>query len=261
MPARFDGAEGRGWRLYHGDCLPILHALPDACLDAVITDPPYSSGGWTAASRRRDPSKKYHASDAQPTFAGDQRDQRGYSAWCREWMGECYRALRPDRGFLCFTDWRQLPTMSDSVQAAGFVWRGVVVWDKTEACRPQPNGFRNQTEFIVYATKGGIPSIEPRVYLPGVIRCPAPRERVHMTEKPLGLLTELMRIVPMNGVICDPFVGSGTTGEAALRVQASFIGSEWSRDYWQEARERIARTASCSGQSVVEMRGKPADHD
>ncbi len=235
----FKGAEGPGWRLYHGDCLPVLRNLPDACLDAVITDPPYCSGGWSAAQRRRPPEAKYQESDRQPSFAGDQRDQRGFVAWSLLWLEQCYRALKADRPLLVFIDWRNLPALSDAVQAAGFVWRSVVVWDKTEACRPQPNGFRNQTEFVIYATKGGIPPIDPPVYLPGVIRCPAPRERVHMTEKPVEVLRQLMRICPA-GVVCDPFAGSGTTGVAAQRDGRFFLGCEWSDTYHGLACDRLA---------------------
>jgi len=236
----FRGAEGPGWRLYHGDCLPVLRSLPDGCLDAVITDPPYCSGGWSAAQRRRPPEAKYQESDRQPSFAGDQRDQRGFVAWCLLWLEQCYRAMKDDRPLLVFIDWRNLPALSDAVQAAGFVWRSVVVWDKTEACRPQQNEFRNQTEFVIYATKGGIPPIDPPVYLPGVLRCPAPRERIHMTEKPLPLLAELVRLVPTGGMVCDPFAGSGTTGKAARNCHLGFMGMEWEESYWKHAASRLS---------------------
>ena len=184
---------------------------------------------------------KYQESERQPSFAGDQRDQRGFVAWSLLWLEQCYRAMKADRPLLVFIDWRNLPALSDAVQAAGFVWRGVVVWDKTESCRPQPNGFRNQTEFVIYATKGGIPPIDPPVFLPGVIRCPAPRERVHMTEKPLPLMAELVRIVPAQGSVCDPFAGSGTTGEAVCISRRYFIGVEWGEEYWRLAAGRLNR--------------------
>ena len=235
----FRGTEGPGWRLYHGDCLPVLRSLPEGCLDGVITDPPYCSGGWSAAHRRRPPEAKYQESDRQPSFAGDQRDQRSFIAWCLLWLEQCYRAMKADRALLVFIDWRNLPALSDAVQAAGFVWRSVVVWDKTEACRPQQNGFRNQTEFILYATKGAGPAIDPPVYLPGVIRCPAPRKRTHMTEKPIELLSHLVRLVPKGGTVCDPFAGSGSTGEAARAQQLRFIGCEWERAYVESAHSRL----------------------
>ena len=109
-PAGFRGAEGPGWRLYHGDCLPVLRSLPDGCLDAVITDPPYCSGGWSAAQRRRPPEAKYQESERQPSFAGDQRDQRGFVAWSLLWLEQCYRAMKADRPLLVFIDvMKELP--------------------------------------------------------------------------------------------------------------------------------------------------------
>jgi site-specific DNA-methyltransferase (adenine-specific) len=126
------------------------------------------------------------------------------------------------------------------VQAGGFVWRAVAVWDKTEACRPQPNGFRNQVEFILYATKGSILALDPPVYLPGALRCPAPRQRSHLTEKPVELLVQLLRLCPAGGVVCDPFAGSGTTGAAALAAGLGFLGCEWSDEYHAMAAARLA---------------------
>ncbi len=47
-----------------------------------------------------------------------------------------------------------LPTLTDAVQSAGWAWQGIVVWDKTPACRPQLGRFRSQAEFIVWASCG-----------------------------------------------------------------------------------------------------------
>lgn len=49
-------------KIYCGDCLPILKTFDDCSVDAVITDPPYSSGGATMAERQKDPVKKYEQS-------------------------------------------------------------------------------------------------------------------------------------------------------------------------------------------------------
>lgn len=48
--------------LYHGDALRVLTTLPAASVDAVLTDPPYSSGGVTMGARQADPAKKYQSS-------------------------------------------------------------------------------------------------------------------------------------------------------------------------------------------------------
>lgn len=58
---------------------------------------------------------------------------------------------------LLFTNRRQLPLTTDVLQIAGFKWRGITVWDKTEGVRPQMGRFRNQAEYIVWGSKGNMP--------------------------------------------------------------------------------------------------------
>ena len=65
---------------------------------------------------------KYQQSDVQtehPTFEGDNRDQRGWGYWCSLWLGQCRRVSEPGAAICVFTDWRQLPTATDIVQAGG----------------------------------------------------------------------------------------------------------------------------------------------
>src|SRR5262245_40541172 len=69
-------------RLYLGDALRVLDSLTPASVDAVITDPPYSSGGMTLTNRSADPSKKYVSHGQKlmrPSFSGDNRDGRSWA--------------------------------------------------------------------------------------------------------------------------------------------------------------------------------------
>lgn len=211
---------GDGVTMLRGDSLHVLRSIPSESVDAVITDPPYSSGGLHRSDRNRSTAEKYVQTGTiveRPDFQGDARDQRSYLAWCSLWMAECLRIVKPGRPLLCFTDWRQLPTTTDALQAGGFVWRGVVVWDKGEGSRPNL-GFSNQAEYIVWGTRGPT-DLGHEVYLPGVLRHPTVRaEKLHMTGKPVALLERLVRVVPEGGTVLDPFGGSGTTAVAATRT-------------------------------------------
>ena len=73
------------------------------------------------------PSKKYQTtgSKAYPEFLGDHRDQRGFLAWCSLWLPATWRATREGGVLVTFIDWRMLPTMTDAVQAGGWIWRGI----------------------------------------------------------------------------------------------------------------------------------------
>ncbi|MBP2331249.1 site-specific DNA-methyltransferase (adenine-specific) [Kibdelosporangium banguiense] len=232
--------------MLHGDALAVLSELPTASVDALITDPPYSSGGFTRGDRTADPRQKYLQDDYAnfnqlATFAGDNRDQRGYLAWCALWLAECLRVVKPGGAAVVFTDWRQLPITTDALQAGGWVWRGVGAWSKPDA-RPQPGRFRQACEFIVWGSAGPMPIIPGTPPLPGWWSMIAPRDRVHITQKPLDVMRDLVKIAPPGGVVLDPFAGAGTTGIAAVLEGRSFVGIENTAHYHRAAAERIADT-------------------
>ena len=66
----------------------------------------------------------------------------------------------------------------------------------------------------------------------------------HPTVKPIALMRWLVRLVtPVDGVVLDPFTGSGTTGVAAVQEGRRFIGCEREAEYVETARRRIAHHA------------------
>lgn len=255
------GAVLRGerlWAVLPGDMFAALSRLPGATVDALITDPPYSSGGQFRGDRTQDTTTKYVQSGqalARADFAGDNRDQRSFLAWCTLWLSECLRIAKPGAVACIFTDWRQLPTVTDAVQAGGWVWRAIVPWDKTEASRPftfigRP---RSQCEYVVFASAGALGPRTELGVLPGFIRVGVrPGEKLHIAGKPVELMQELARFCEPGGVILDPFAGSGSTGVGALREGRRFLGCEIEPSYHQLAVDRLA--AEARGLSVEDAR-------
>lgn len=248
------------WEICHGEALALLRAVPSASVDAVITDEPYSSGGFTRGDRTRDTTTKYVFNDTKierPDFAGDNRDQRGFAYWCALWLAECLRVARPGSPICMFADWRQLPTVTDAIQAGGWVWRGIVPWDKTDACRPQMGRFRAQAEYVVWGTAGECLDLEEVGCLDGVIRHAVPRDdKFHICGKPTAVMQKVVRIARPGGIILDPFMGSGTTGVAALLEGRRFLGFELAIEYMAIARERLE--AATSGVGLREFRAGQA---
>ena len=230
--------------LYRGDCLEILPTLEAGSVDAVVTDPPYSSGGMVRGDRMQSTRIKYQSSDVldeKPLFTGDNRDQRGFLAWCSVWLMHLEQVTKPGAACCVFTDWRQLPTMTDALQSGGFVWRVIVPWDKLNA-RPMPNRFSSQCEYVIWGTNGPRDfDTQDASYHCGVIRCMAPptADRVHSTQKPIEAIAPLVAICKPGHVVLDPFMGSGTTGIAAVQAQRLFIGIEKTPHYFGEAKRRI----------------------
>lgn len=233
--------------LYRGDCLTILPTLQG--ISALATDPPYSSGGMVRGDRMQSTRDKYQQSDViieHPDFTGDNRDQRGFVAWAALWLTYAMDAMEPGGMACLFSDWRQLPAMSDALQAGGFVWRGIVPWNKVQA-RPMPNRFKAQCEYLIWGTKGPRDfSTDSATYHPGIFEenTPSMKDRVHTTQKPVAVMEKIVAVAPAGGVVLDPFMGSGTTGVACIRTGRKFIGIEKDPVYFEIAKKRIAAELS-----------------
>lgn len=214
-------AHGNGWEVHHGDVLRLLMDWPSDSIDGLVTDPPYSSGGMMRGDRAGGALDKYVRAenrDKRPDFVGDSRDQRSYAFWSSVWMAECHRIAVPGAFGFAFTDWRQLPATTDGFQAGGWVWRGLVAWDKTGAARPTKGRPTSQCEYVVWGTKGPHQPDEDAPCPPGFYIVPNRGERLHIAQKPLEVLTPLLGCVRPGGRVLDPFGGSGSTGVAALRT-------------------------------------------
>jgi site-specific DNA-methyltransferase (adenine-specific) len=250
------------WSIVPGDALLVLPRIEDETFDAVITDPPYSSGGQFRSDRSNATGRKYQHSDTEaeyPDFDGDSRDQRGFLAWSTLWLAECWRVAKRGGVVAAFIDWRMLPTMTDAIQAGGWIWRGVGVWHKVNA-RPCMGRFRAECEFVVWGSKGAMPTDRGVPVLPGHWSCPPvpTADREHLTEKPVEVMREVVRLCVPGGHVLDPFFGSGSTGVACLTEGMSVTGVELSAEYEAIARRRMQdheagapRGSSANGQGAL----------
>lgn len=136
--------------LHHGDCLDVLRELPDASVDAVVTDPPYGIAfmgkAWDQpgefGSQRRNGQPAVHAREAGRDRAqsGDtgamdagrydlsQHAMRNFQRWCEAWATECLRVLKPGGHFLAFGGSRTWHRLAAAVEDAGFEIRDSIAW-------------------------------------------------------------------------------------------------------------------------------------
>lgn len=239
------------WRLDDAEALAWLASLDTAAAEAVITDPPYSSGGMLRSDRTNTTRKKYARNDSRTAaadFHGDNRDARSWAYWMTLWLSEAARVVKPGGICALFTDWRQLPAATDALQAGGWVWRGVVPWIKPDA-RHQRGRYAQAAEFLVWGTNGPRPIVGDT--LPGyyIARAPraaenGPNKRQHLTQKPLDVMRSIVQIVEPGGLVIDPFAGAGTTLLAAAMEGRRAWGCENHAGHAAKARTRIAQALS-----------------
>ncbi len=223
----------QGATLYHGDCMEVLPTLEK--VDAVVTDPPYS-----------DRTHKAHAATASRK-AGD----FGYD-----------NANRKDLGYSALS----LEDVDDLAVKFSDICNGWIVWmcDHHLAV-PIQNALEGLNRYVFAPLPFYAPGSSTRLggdgpaswtiwimvsrtakqhrwgTLPGGYQAAEGwRDRTHMGGKPVLLMDRIVSDYSRLGeLICDPFMGSGTTGVACANLGRKFIGIETVRDYFDKACTRI----------------------
>ena len=233
--------------IYHGDSLDILPHLPKA--DLILTDPPYSSGGAFRSDRSQPTSAKYqHTAETNreyATFSGDNRDQRSFEKWCAEWMRQCLNLGAGEGSAIgCFIDWRNLSSVIDAMQVAGWVYRGCVPWHKGIDQRPRKGWFRANVEYVVWGSAGVMITGHKAegICADGVVYHRVNGiEKEHQTQKPVPVFADLMKVRAEWGTVVDPFMGSGTTLVAAKQEGKRAIGIDTSEHNCEIAARRCSQ--------------------
>lgn len=221
--------------LYPGDCLDVLPEIETAA--AVIMDPPYCSGARTSAAMTGRSGMSRGAKWKTKPLPNDQMTVTGFTWLMRQVALESARILVDGGSLLSFIDWRQYPTLYAVVESANLRVQTMIVWDKIDMALG--NGFRNQHELIIHAAKG-TPNVHDRSVSNVVRRKRLAKSDIHPTQKPVDLISQLLRVVSEPGdLVVDPFMGSGTTGVACAALDRRFIGIESNPEYFRTACQRI----------------------
>jgi len=224
-------------KIYQGDCLEILAGIPEDCVDLIFADPPYflSNDGITC-----------HAGRMVSVNKGDWDRSRGPDAdheFNRAWLEACQRVLKPNGTIWVSGTAHVIHSVGFAMQQLGFKLLNDISWVKPN---PPPNlscrYFTHATETIVWAAKdkksrhtfhyaemkrmnGGKQMKSVWEILP-----PSAEEKrfgKHPTQKPVALLERILRASSDEGdLVLDPFLGSGTTVLAALRLSRRALGME-----------------------------------
>lgn len=198
-----------------GDCLELMRALPSGSVDAVITDPPY---GINHSTNHGASWSGFEIENDDDTTARD-----SVIAWAEQ------RGIT----WACFGSWKRPKPQST---------RGVLIWDKGAAFGMGDLSFPFKMSFeeIYIGGNGWQGKRDEAVLRNHMVVSWESKGRVHQHQKPSSLIEYLLMKLPNAQTILDPFMGSGTTGVACVKLGRSFIGYEINPDYFAIAQRRIA---------------------
>jgi len=232
-------------RLFLGDALDTMATLEPGSVDAVIFDPPYCSGSVSEASRTSANGQGLRSENLTKFgwFVGDNMGTAGLVFLLRSIAFEAIRVVNGNGSMIVFCDWRMVPNLAPAIESAGWRYQNMIVWDK--GAMGLGAGFRAQHEIALHFTAGS-----PTYHNKGTgnvikARRVTAAEREHQTQKPLDIMRQLIDVVcPPGGIVCDPFMGSGSTGVAAMQIDRGFIGIERDPAHIETAARRIAEAQS-----------------
>ena len=202
--------------ILQGDCLAILPTLAAESADFILTDPPYLVN--------------YRSRDGR-TIANDNNDP-----WLNPTFAEMYRVLKPDSFGVSFYGWPSADKFLHAYRVAGFRVVGHLMFPKRYA---SSTGYvKYQHECAHLLVKGTPWSMANTIS--DVIEWSYSGNALHPTQKPLEVLIPLIEaFCPKDGLVLDPFAGSGSTLEAAKLLGRKWLGVELDATYFQIARRRL----------------------
>lgn len=221
---------------YNGDSLELMASMPDKSVDFILSDIPYElelNGGGSHgdfASRKQIQSRK----NSSLYFVSQGID---YDKVFTEFERICRRV-----NICVFCSNKQVGKIMTWWENKGYT-ATLLVWDKPNPI-PLGNGcYINNLEFIIYVRTKGVTynSLGYDMQLKTFHHTPPnAQERIHETEKPVGLLQHLLLLHSNEGdVIFDPYAGSFTTAIACHKEKRKFIGCEILPKYYEPAVKRL----------------------
>jgi site-specific DNA-methyltransferase (adenine-specific) len=204
-----DILEGSPFKIAQQDAIEFLATLPDASIDCIVTDPAYES-----LEKHRSRGATPRLTNWFEIFPNDR-----FVALFQQ----LYRVLKNDRHCYVICDQETMFLIKPIGEAAGFKFWKPIVWDKVSI--GMGYHYRARCEFILFFEKGKRKL--NNLAVPDVLT--VQKIKGYPTEKPVELLEVLIKqSTQPDEVILDCFMGSGSTGKAALKTDRAFIGCDTS---------------------------------
>ena len=217
--------------LYLGDCMDIMKTIEDKSIDLVITDPPYkieTSGGGLYTQADKQYVKELNS--MKDGFSEDVLD-------------ELCRIMKKINIYFFCSQKQIIPLLDYFVKKKKCNWN-LLTWHKTNPIPACGNKYLTDTEFILFFREKGVKVYgnynTKFTYYVTPLNQKDKKKYGHPTIKPQEILLNLVTNSSQEGdTVCDPFMGSGSTGVACKSLNRDFIGIEVDNNWYQIAQNRI----------------------
>jgi len=229
-------------KIYQGDCLEFMKELEENSVDCIISDPPYKTtargnAGNSGGMLQKDINKSGNVF-------------KHNSILPREYARYLFNRLKDGGHCYIMTNHVNLIDMLNQFTSVGFNFIKSLIWDKGNKIMGQY--YMSQFEYILFFRKGFGKKINncgtsDLISIPNKKTKGEDGKNIHDTEKPIELMKILIANSTKEGdLVLDPFMGSGTTALACLKINRNFIGMEIDEKYFEIANKRIKEVRNSS---------------
>ena len=246
------------YKIYNQDSFEVMQDMSDESFDMIFADPPYmiSNVGTSCQNGKLVSINKGNEDYCQGVEANFEFHKR--------WLKECRRLLKPNGTLWVSGTYHSIHPCGYAMQQLGYHILNDIIWFKPNA---SPNlsckYFTASHESLLWARKAkkakhyfNYPAMKDGNFPKDILKKPhhqmrsvwaiaatPPEEKKlgrHPTQKPLALLTRIIEASTHEGdTVFDPFMGSGTTGVAALKLGRKFVGIDNNPEYCLLAEKRL----------------------
>jgi site-specific DNA-methyltransferase (adenine-specific) len=214
----FETPDGRV-KIFQESVIDFLKSLESDSVDVIVTDPAYSGMNQHLQLGKGKIIGKYKdKGDGAKWFDEFHDTEENYTAF----LSECYRVLKPNSHIYIMFDSYSLLSLAPMMRTI-FEVKNIVVWDKQHI--GLGHYFRRRHEFIIFASKGKRPLNSKSI--PDVWRIKRVTSLKYPTQKPTEVFEMMLAgSASTDFVVCDPFLGSGSSAIASLKKGCKFIGCD-----------------------------------
>lgn len=215
----------------------------DCSVDCVVTDPPYRCISGGNAQKAGQPRGMLSKTDGKLFKYNDIKPE--------VWFPEVYRVLKEGSQCYIMTNTLNMETYLKLARETGFGLHSILVWEKNNVTPSR--WYMKNGEYVLFLRKGKAKEINNHGSKM-VHQFDNVRGKVHPTEKPIELMKYYIEnSTNVGDTVLDPFMGSGSTGVAALKTGRNFIGFEIDPAFYSIAEQRVQEIDDkCKNSSVVE---------
>lgn len=246
-------------RVFNEDMLKGINKIPNNFLDLVVADPPYCLG------------KDYGN-------GSDKLEPNDYLEWSKKWIDAVIPKIKDNGSFYIFLTWqyspeifsymktkllmineiiwdRRVPSMGGSTRKfssvhdnIGFFVKSKNYYFDIDAVRiPYDKETKKARTRSIFVGKKWLEiGYNPKdIWSITRIHAEDPEREDHPTQKPLDLIERIIKVsCPEGGTVLDPFMGSGTTAVACIKLRRNYVGFEINPEYCKIVKERIKKIKS-----------------